>query len=708
MLDPGMFADLWSNALGTPVQCRQHTRYPDGKATEKSSSSCRIAERQDMSSQEQDAGGYRYLLARDAIFSARTPTTQSTTNMNAARHARIKEVFLAVQSLAPHDRNAKLDQACAEDPDLRKEVESLLGYRPHESILAKHPPLPASAPRRIAEINFGHAATAQWDEEQRHLLHKRIQLWALVLSLIVLMTLLRAFGIFGGVSRLVGGWIIVGIVTASLSIAGLSARVVFLRAPSTALLRRLEVAMNVAGAFVIFAWNHTWLTRGTTLHASPFEQLDKVFESVYWAVSSDRHVRHVYFQMPPAMIGLSLATLSATLGCLYALIVPNTRRRGISMVVAAMVVPSITLVTAALNNPSLYPYLIKNLLFCWLITGAFSAITLYVSLQSASLRRAVFEARQVGRYQLLRQLGHGAMGDVYLAQHHLLRRPCALKLIRSEQATSQDWLMRFEREVQAMAQLTHPNTVEVYDFGRTDDNSFFYAMEYLPGMTLDTLVRKYGPLPPGRVVYLMLQICGALAEAHRKGLIHRDVKPGNIFVSERGGEQDFIKLLDFGLVHGQTEDLIASPVGPSGHRNTRLTQTGQLMGTPMFMSPEQIRGEKLDERSDIYSLGSVAYFLLTGRAPFDCETLAEIFEAHLSAPIPRLRDFNPELPADVEAVITRCLGKTRETRFQTVVEVAEALGKTAAAGEWTSAQAEAWWQEHPVSQETEKALDAPS
>jgi serine/threonine-protein kinase len=262
-----------------------------------------------------------------------------------------------------------------------------------------------------------------------------------------------------------------------------------------------------------------------------------------------------------------------------------------------------------------------------------------------------------------------------------------------------------------MAQLTHPNTVEIYDFGRTDDDSF-YAMEYLPGTTLDVLVRKHGPLPAGRVVYLLGQVCSALAEAHQKGLVHRDIKPGNIFVCERGGAYDVIKLLDFGLVYvkdpAAPQSDGAPPAAPPAPDEktarrpvelppaTDLTHAGQLLGTPAYMAPEQIEEKQPDPRSDIYSLGGVACFLLSGRSPFERETLAEVYAAHLQAPVPDLRAQLPDIPSDLERVIKLCLAKAPAARYQDVEAVAAALGATTCSGEWSHAQAKAWWQAHAM------------
>jgi serine/threonine-protein kinase len=322
----------------------------------------------------------------------------------------------------------------------------------------------------------------------------------------------------------------------------------------------------------------------------------------------------------------------------------------------------------------------------------------------------LFDAMQVGQYQLMWLLGRGAMGEIYLAEHRLLRRPCAVKLIRPEQALSEESLIRFEREVQAMAQLTHPNTVEIYDYGRTNDSAFFYVMEYLPGMTLDALVKSHGPLPPARAIYLLRQVCGALAEAHGKGLIHRDIKPSNIFVCERGGLQDVAKLLDFGLVHvqargpaPQAQDENSSPF-PNAKKENRvrpdagrmpeqsLTFAGQILGTPAYMAQEQIAGKQPDARSDIYSLGGVAYFLLTGQPPFERETLEDLYEAHALAPVPSLRDRVPDIPGDLELVILRCLSKEPADRYQSIIELAAGMESTACIGDWDQLRAKSFWQ----------------
>jgi serine/threonine-protein kinase len=230
------------------------------------------------------------------------------------------------------------------------------------------------------------------------------------------------------------------------------------------------------------------------------------------------------------------------------------------------------------------------------------------------------------------------MGEVYLAEHVLLRRPCAVKLIRPERLGDPSILRRFLREVQVTATLTHPNTVQVFDYGQTGEGTLYYAMEYLSGLSLDEVVARHGPLPPARVVFLLRQLCGALAEAHAAGLIHRDIKPGNVLLCYRGGLADVVKLLDFGLVHRPTE---------TGDES-RLTQPGLVFGTPAYVSPEQAAPQAdVDARSDIYSMGAVAYFLLTGRPPFVRGSVVQTLAAHISEPLVPSADFHEWVPSDL-------------------------------------------------------------
>jgi serine/threonine-protein kinase len=311
-------------------------------------------------------------------------------------------------------------------------------------------------------------------------------------------------------------------------------------------------------------------------------------------------------------------------------------------------------------------------------------VSLYAGHAIGALRKEAFEARRYGQYQLKDLLGTGGMGEVRLAEHLLLKRPCAIKVIHPNRATDANALARFEREVRATAELTHPNTIAIYDYGRADDGSFYYVMEYLPGLTLAEMVERHGPLPPQRVIYLLRQVCGALGEAHARGLVHRDIKPGNIIVTERGGAFDFVKLLDFGLVKPATENTSAN----------HLTQENTIAGSPLYMSPEQsVSSGQLDPRSDLYSLGAVAYGLLTGQPPFSGQSTMEVIVAHARDAVTSPSRLNASVPPDLEKVVLRCLAKDRDQRFQTAEELDRALAACESASRWNQEQAAEWWRE---------------
>jgi eukaryotic-like serine/threonine-protein kinase len=297
------------------------------------------------------------------------------------------------------------------------------------------------------------------------------------------------------------------------------------------------------------------------------------------------------------------------------------------------------------------------------------------------LRQTVREARRLGPYTLVEKIGEGGMGAVYRASHALLRRPTAIKILPPERAGEMD-LARFEREVQMTSQLTSPHTVSIYDYGRTPDGLFYYAMEFLDGIDLEELVRKDGPMPPARVAHVLRQVCEALGEAHRAGLIHRDVKPANILLCERGGRFDVAKVVDFGLVKR-----VAG--GDPG-----VTMENMVPGTPHYMAPEALGSpERIDARSDLYSLGATAYFLLTGRPVFEgamAEVLAQLQNKTPPSPSERL---GRSLPASFEALVLAALAKNPEDRPESVEAFATALSEAAATDgdAWTSAKAEAWW-----------------
>lgn len=321
--------------------------------------------------------------------------------------------------------------------------------------------------------------------------------------------------------------------------------------------------------------------------------------------------------------------------------------------------------------------------------------TIRVARLQREARTAAIEAKQLGQYQLEEKLGAGAMGVVYKGRHAMLRRPTAIKLLDADVVTDVS-IARFEREVQITSQLTHPNTVQIFDFGRTPEGVFYYAMEYLEGIDLQTLVEKYGPQSPGRVIHLMRQMCGSLYEAHSKGLVHRDVKPANLFLTRRGGEADVVKVLDFGLVRARED-------GRDGDDRA-------MAGTPLYMSPEAIQlPGSVDGCSDIYAVGAVGYFLLTGRTVFEANTVMELCDKHLNEPpvAPSVRLGKP-VPVELEEAILACLEKSRAKRPQTARDLAQRLARCPAAAEWSIEEAEVWWSRHDRGQAGPTSAGAPT
>jgi len=300
------------------------------------------------------------------------------------------------------------------------------------------------------------------------------------------------------------------------------------------------------------------------------------------------------------------------------------------------------------------------------------------------IRQTTRQLKKLGQYTLEEMLGEGGMGQVFRARHALLRRPTALKLLKPERNRAVD-TMRFEREVQLTSMLTHPNTIAVYDYGRTPDGIFYYVMEYLNGLSLRNVVDKTGPLPPARVIHLLQQVCGSLAEAHRDGLVHRDIKPANIMVCERGGVFDVVKVLDFGLVRDLHK-----------REGATLTQPDAVAGTPQYLSPEALRSsDDVDARSDLYSLGCVAYFLLTGRDVVQRDGgIGWVDQILNDMPAPPSSVIAGVIPEDIEKIVMACLQKSPDDRPQSAEEVGEALASCALAGDWTVVHARHWWELH--------------
>lgn len=378
----------------------------------------------------------------------------------------------------------------------------------------------------------------------------------------------------------------------------------------------------------------------------------------------------------------------------YALLVPAPNARAWRTIAAIAVSPVLTEALLFVMHPEVFR-LARRVATAQRVgeTVSLLAVAALLAGYGAYLVRTMsvraLEARQFNQYRLHDEIGAGGMGTVYLAEHRLLKRPCALKVIRPERAGDARALERFEHEVRATARLSDPHIVEVYDYGRTEDGTFYYVMEQLRGLSLYQLVSRHGPQPPGRVIYLLRQACEALMEAHAAGLVHRDLTPANIFAARRGLRYDFVKVLDFGLAEAVAERHGAGP----GHRGTGL-------GTPQYMAPEQITGDReIDGRCDLYTLGGVAYTLLTGRPPFAGETAAEVRNAHVRDAVVPPSQHRQDIPADLEQMVVRCLAKDPESRFQAAEEMESALSACASADDWDARKAAVWWGEFEPSRD---------
>jgi len=308
------------------------------------------------------------------------------------------------------------------------------------------------------------------------------------------------------------------------------------------------------------------------------------------------------------------------------------------------------------------------------------------------LGRRLRQAQDMGSYYLEERLGRGGMGEVWRARHRLLARNAAIKLVRpellgaSDEADTQAMLRRFEREAQATAALSSPHTIRVYDFGVTADHSFYYVMELLNGRDLESLVRTFGPIPSDRVVFLLRQICHSLAEAHAHGLVHRDITPANVYVCRMGLDYDFVKVLDFGLVTYNSKKSMD---------RTLLTGVHMTTGTPAFMAPEVILAGEIDERADVYALGCVAYFLLTGQLVFTGDTPMKMFLHHLQAlPVPPSERTEMPIPRELEKLVLSCLEKDPRQRPQNASDVLRALSELRLGDTWNNDSARQWWELH--------------
>ena len=413
---------------------------------------------------------------------------------------------------------------------------------------------------------------------------------------------------------------------------------------------------------------------------------------VYWAVSALGIDVGMFWLLPP---GFELTGISWVCVWLvfFPLIVPTTPGKTlVAALVAASMGPLMFLIALVVREgPAPEGMYVVDLFIPYYLSAGLAFMGSRIIYQ---LGCDVSKARQMGSYRLIKLLGRGGIGEVWMAKHRLLARSAAVKLLSPEVlgATGEGGmnrvaLRRFEREAQATAALSSPHTVGLYDFGTTDDGSFYYAMELLDGFDLESLVTHFGPIPAERAIGFLIQACDSLAEAHRHGLIHRDIKPSNIYVCRLGIQHDFIKVLDFGLVKDYAHD---------GTDQTQLTREGITTGTPAYMSPETALGQgEVDARSDIYSLGCVAYWLLTGQLLFEAQASMTVILHHIQTPpVPPSERSELEIPEDLEKLVLSCLEKEPDKRPQTALELSRQLVACQVAEPWTQERAEQWWTLH--------------
>jgi serine/threonine-protein kinase len=390
---------------------------------------------------------------------------------------------------------------------------------------------------------------------------------------------------------------------------------------------------------------------------------------------------------PPSAVGISWLAVWVTI---FPMLLPARPRIAIaaSLVTATMSPFSIWLLTRLGHTAP--P--VSTLAFTYLPNYVAALLAIVPAVVLHRMRRQIAEARALGSYELVERLGAGGMGEVWRASHRMLVRPAAIKLIApgaiaGARSTEADELVkRFEREAQATASLSSPHTVELYDFGVTDDGTFYYVMELLQGIDLQRLVERFGPLPPERAIALLVQACESLDEAHTRGLVHRDIKPANVFTCVLGGRHDFAKVLDFGLV--------ASEVAQEAI-DVRLTQGDAIRGTPAFMAPEMASGAHVDGRTDLYALGCVAYWLVAGAHPFESRSVYELVSKHLyEMPEPPSQRATQPIPQEFDALVLRCLAKAPEDRPASARELAELLAAVPVAAQWTEPRAAQWWREN--------------
>jgi eukaryotic-like serine/threonine-protein kinase len=435
----------------------------------------------------------------------------------------------------------------------------------------------------------------------------------------------------------------------------------------------------------------TWSTRipvGTIL------DLGLVFEVVgSFGIAAAQYLDPSRYAAGPPWLGLSWVAVWM-IG--FTVVVPSPPRRALAAALASA--SSVPLVAAFAMAAGFAPIRLPPLRFFFAIVVPYLLVVLVAYIGARIVYRLgtdLKQAQDLGSYELIERLGQGGMGDVWRARHRLLARPAAIKLMRPEVLGGSslerryELHARFEREARATASLRSPHTIELYDFGVADNGAFYYVMEFLDGFDLETLVERFGPVPPERAIHLLTQVCHSLAEAHGEGLIHRDIKPANVYVCRYGRDVDFVKVLDFGLVKSHGDVRVTEP---------NLTRDHHPGGTPAFMPPEQVLGDKpIDGRSDIYAMGCLAYWLVTGQLVFTGRTAMDVMLQHTqTTPLPPSQRTELTIPETFDEVILACLEKSPDNRPPTAEAFASRLAAIKTAAPWTQHLARQWWDtSHP-------------
>ncbi|HEY6572472.1 MAG TPA: protein kinase [Candidatus Eisenbacteria bacterium] len=425
----------------------------------------------------------------------------------------------------------------------------------------------------------------------------------------------------------------------------------------------------------------------TKMHAGLlFEVLGSYGVALSMYVGAERFASTpiVFFALSPSWVAIWMIV--------YSVVVPAPPGKALFAMLASASAPPVILGMSLQRAGLSHVFTPETFFFSSIFPNLICVVLAYGSARiMVTLGADVSRARELGSYRLIERLGQGGMGEVWRASHQLLAREAAIKFIRPESIAgisaeaSKTVVRRFELEARATASLTSAHTIDLYDYGVSDDGAFYYIMELLEGLDCDRLVRRFGALPPSRAVHILTQICESLEEAHEKGLIHRDVKPANIYVCRSGVRCDFVKVLDFGLV--------AHTRGTQPE--VSITQPDHVIGTPAFMAPEIAQGRGVDGRSDLYGLGCVAYWLLTGRQVFEGSGFLEVISKHLSAvPDPPSRHSPGDLPEELDALVLRFLEKDPDRRPPNAREAARLLGSVPVQDSWSEERAEEWWAVH--------------